>query len=80
MSARYLFFGLEGRRDLVPWIWTSVTLAPAAAATLSVHVVRRTPPLLYVACGMLFVGALIEKSIGTIIPGFVPEPWGKIPR
>jgi hypothetical protein len=23
---------------------------------------------------------LIERSIGTIIPGFVPEPWGKIPR
>jgi molybdopterin-containing oxidoreductase family membrane subunit len=29
---------------------------------------------------MLFVGVLIEKSIGTIIPGFVPEPWGKIPH
>jgi Ni/Fe-hydrogenase subunit HybB-like protein len=47
---------------------------------LSVHRVRRTPPLLYVACALLFVGVLIEKSIGTIIPGFVPEPWGKIPR
>ena len=27
---------------------------------------------------MLFVGILIEKGIGTIIPGFIPEPWGKI--
>ena len=52
----------------------------AAAAMLSVHGVRRIPPLLYLACAMLFVGVLIEKGIGTIIPGFVPEPWGKIPH
>ena len=41
---------------------------------------RRTAALLYTLCAMLFVGVLIEKGIGTIIPGFVPEPWGKIPR
>jgi molybdopterin-containing oxidoreductase family membrane subunit len=29
---------------------------------------------------MLFAGVLIEKSLGAIIPGFLPEPWGKIPR
>ena len=40
---------------------------------------RRTPPVLYLACAMLFVGVLIDKGIGTIIPGFVPEPWGRIP-
>jgi Ni/Fe-hydrogenase subunit HybB-like protein len=79
-SARYLYLGLEGRRELVPWSWTSVGLVVVAAAMLSVHGVRRRPPLLYVACAMLFVGVLIEKSIGTIIPGFIPEPWGKIPR
>jgi Ni/Fe-hydrogenase subunit HybB-like protein len=79
-SARYLYLGLEGRRELVPWSWTSVGLVVAAAAMLSLHGVRRRPPLLYVACAMLFVGVLIEKSIGTIIPGFIPEPWGKIPR
>ena len=49
-------------------------------AILSVHGARRTAPLLYLACAMLFVGVLIDKGIGTIIPGFVPEPWGKIPR
>ncbi len=79
-SATYLYFGLEGRRELVAWSWSSVVLVVTAAAMLSVHVVRRTPPLLYAACAMLFVGILIEKGIGTIIPGFVPEPWGKIPR
>jgi Ni/Fe-hydrogenase subunit HybB-like protein len=78
-SAVYLYLGLEGRRELVPWSWTSVGLVVSAAIMLSVHRVRRSP-FLYLACAMLFVGVLIEKSIGTIIPGFVPEPWGKIPR
>lgn len=27
---------------------------------------------------LLFLGILIEKSFGTIIPGFVPDPWGKV--
>ena len=79
-SAVYLYLGLEGRRDLVPWSWTSVGLVVTATAMLTVHAVRRFPPLLYLACAMMFVGVLIEKSIGTIIPGFVPEPWGKIPH
>jgi molybdopterin-containing oxidoreductase family membrane subunit len=79
-SARYLYLGLEGRNELVPWSWTSIGLVVVAAAMLSVHAIRRRPPLLYLACAMLFVGVLIEKGIGTIIPGFVPEPWGKIPR
>ena len=79
-STVYLYFGLHGQRDLVPWAWTSVSLIVAATALLSVHRVRRTPPLLYVLCAMLFIGILIEKSVGTIVPGFVPEPWGKIPR
>ena len=26
VSARYLFFGLEGYNALVPWIWTSIVL------------------------------------------------------
>ena len=25
------------------------------------------------------VARLIDKSLGTIIPGFVPEPWGGVP-
>jgi Ni/Fe-hydrogenase subunit HybB-like protein len=78
-SARYLYFGLHGHAELVPWIWTSVGLTVLATALLSVHSTRRYAPLLYLACAMLFVGVLIDKSLGTIIPGFIPEPWGRIP-
>src|SRR5262245_62069772 len=79
-SVVFLYLGLEGRRGLVPYAWTSVALMVGATAMLSVHGVRRTSRFLYIACAMLFIGVLIEKSVGTIIPGFVPEPLGKIPR
>jgi Ni/Fe-hydrogenase subunit HybB-like protein len=77
-SAQYLYFGLDGKRALVPWIWTSIALNVVATAALSVHRVRETPTALYACCAALFVAIEIEKGMGTIIPGFIPEPWGDI--
>lgn len=77
-SAEYLYFGLRGASALVPWIWTSIGLSVAATAALSIHRLRRYPPALYLACAGLVVAIEIEKGMGTIIPGFVPEPWGRI--
>jgi Ni/Fe-hydrogenase subunit HybB-like protein len=78
LSATYLFFGLKGKHALVPWIWTSIGLNVIATAVLTVHRFRRCLPVLYTACVMLFVAIELEKGLGTIIPGFIPEPWGKI--
>jgi Ni/Fe-hydrogenase subunit HybB-like protein len=78
LSAVYLFFGLHGKNSLAPWIWTSIAMTVTATAVLSVHSLRRQPKYLYPACGVLFVAILIEKGLGTIIPGFIPEPWGKV--
>lgn len=25
-----------------------------------------------------FAGILIEEGLGTIVPGFIPEPWGRV--
>ncbi len=78
MSAQYLFFGIEGHNLLTPWIWTAIALVVAATAILSINPLRRRAGTLYTACALLFTGILIEKGLGTIIPGFIPEPWGKI--
>lgn len=78
LSAQYLYFGLDGHTRLVPWIWTSIALNVVATATLSIHALRRKPRVLYAACAALFVAIEIEKGMGTIIPGFIPEPWGNI--
>jgi molybdopterin-containing oxidoreductase family membrane subunit len=77
-SARYLYFGLDGKTGLVPWIWSSIALNVAATVALSIHRVRHHLPSLYVCCAALFVAIEIEKGMGTIIPGFIPEPWGNI--
>jgi molybdopterin-containing oxidoreductase family membrane subunit len=78
LSARYLYAGLEGHSRLVPWIWTSIILNVAATFALSIHAIRRRPRALYVCCVALVAAIEIEKGIGTIIPGFIPEPWGDI--
>ena len=78
ISAVYLFFGLEGKTALLPWIWTSISLNIIATVVLTFHKLRNNLNVLYVACVMLFVAIWIEKGFGLIVPGFVPGPWGKI--
>ena len=77
-SAKYLYFGLDGHVRLVPWIWTSIAINLIATIALSIHRIRRTPAALYACCAALFVAIEIEKGMGTIIPGFIPEPWGRV--
>jgi Ni/Fe-hydrogenase subunit HybB-like protein len=78
LSAIYLFFGLEGHNSLAPWIWTGIALNVIATVVLSVHFLREDFRFLTVACLLLFVGIWIEKGMGLIVPGFIPEPYGQI--
>ncbi|MDO9262241.1 MAG: NrfD/PsrC family molybdoenzyme membrane anchor subunit [Flavobacteriaceae bacterium] len=78
ISAHYLFFGLEGKTALVPWIWTAITLNVIATAMLTIHKIRTHKKFLLVACAILFIGIWIEKGFGLIVPGFIPGQWGKI--
>ncbi len=78
-SSRYLFFGLHGHTQLVPWIWTSISLNVTALLALisrkleSRGIILRTIPLV-----MLIVAIWIEKGMGLVIPGFTPTPLGEI--
>jgi len=78
MSSQYLFFGLHGHHALRSWIWTAIAIIVIATVILSVHGLRRTSWALNTACAMLFLGILIEKGLGTVVPGFIPESWGNI--
>lgn len=77
-SAYYLFFGLEGKTALLPWIWTSISLNVTATVILTFHKLRNNFKVLYFACVILFVAIWIEKGFGLIVPGFIPGPYGKI--
>jgi Ni/Fe-hydrogenase subunit HybB-like protein len=72
-SARYLYFGLHGHHELVPWIWSAVALNIGALVVIVSKPLRSRRWLLNVALIMTFVGIWIEKGMGLIIPGFVPS-------
>jgi Ni/Fe-hydrogenase subunit HybB-like protein len=78
VSARYLFFGLDGHNALVPWIWTAITMNVGATVVLTIHPLRRNPRWLIPACLVLFTAIWIEKGMGMVIPGFIPSPLGEI--
>lgn len=77
-SAYYLFFGLEGKTALLPWIWTAISMNVFATFILTFHKLRNNLNILYGACALLFIAIWIEKGFGLIVPGFIPGPYGKI--
>ncbi|WP_254884091.1 sulfate reduction electron transfer complex DsrMKJOP subunit DsrP [Aquimarina sp. TRL1] len=77
-SAYYLFFGLHGKKALLPWIWTAISMNLIATLLLTFHKLRNNFKILYFACSLLFIAIWIEKGFGLIVPGFIPGPYGKI--
>lgn len=75
---QYLYFGLHGYNSLVPWMWSSVVLGFVAAALLVNPGTRRNETTLAWACGMTFVATWIDKGLGMISGGFVPNPLEEI--
>lgn len=75
---KYMYFGLDGKANLVPWMWTSVVLSIAALALLIVPKWRRNFKLLTIACFAVFIGLWIDKGLGLIVTGFVPTVLGEV--
>jgi molybdopterin-containing oxidoreductase family membrane subunit len=75
---QYLYFGLHGHNALVPWMWTSVVLGLVAAVLLVNPGTRRNETTLAWACGMTFLATWIDKGLGMISGGFVPNPLEEI--
>ena len=74
----YLFAGLRGYHNLVPWMWTSAMLAFGALVMLIVPKIRKNEGWLALTCVAVFVSLWIEKGLGLVIPGFIPSPLGAI--
>jgi [DsrC]-trisulfide reductase subunit P len=77
---RYLYFGLEGHAEFVPWMWISALLAVAALVVLLRPGLRDRPSWLAAGCVAVFVSVWIEKGLGMIVAGFVPSPLGQVTR
>ena len=77
-SFEYLFFGLEGKGKLVPWMWTSMALALVGILLLLNPGTRRQEGLLALACAAIFSATWIDKGLGLVVGGFIPSPMEKV--
>ncbi len=75
---QYLFFGIHGHGVLVPWMWLAMILLVLAIVLLVNPNTRANETTLGIACAMLFAGAWIDKGLGLIAGGFVPNPFHQV--
>jgi molybdopterin-containing oxidoreductase family membrane subunit len=71
---KYLFTGLHGHGAYVPWMWVSLALMVLGIILLVNPITRNNEGVLAVACVMVFAGTWIDKGLGIISGGFVPNP------
>jgi Ni/Fe-hydrogenase subunit HybB-like protein len=75
---QYLFAGYHGYGALVPWMWTSMALMATSIVLLVIPAVRKNESILAFACVILFIGTWIDKGMGMISGGFVPNPLHRV--
>ncbi len=71
----FLFKGLEGHGNFVPWMWTAAVFAILSLVLLIVPATRRNEGTLTVACIILIIATWIDKGLGLIVGGFTPTPF-----
>lgn len=75
---QYLFFGLDGKTTLVPWMWTSIALAIISLILLINPGTRKKETTLGIACAAVFGSIWIDKGLGMVVAGFIPSPFGRV--
>jgi len=75
---QYLFLGLHGHHALVPFIWTAMTLNVTAFVLFLIPKTRTNNVTLTIGCIMIFIGVYIEKGMGLVVPGFIPDTLHEI--
>ena len=71
---QYMFFGLEGHGNLVPFMRVATVLAIGAAILLVIPNTRKNETTLAMACAATFIALWIEKGVALVIVGFIPSP------
>lgn len=77
-ALEYLFFGLEGHGRLVPFMWLFLILAVVALALLINPNTRKNEKTLKIACLATFFSMWLEKGLGLVIAGFIPNPFNEV--
>src|SRR5574342_562603 len=73
---QYLYQGLHGHTDLVSYIWTATLFNITAFLLFLIPQTRENFITLNIGCSLIFIGFYIEKGMGLVVPGFVPDVLG----
>lgn len=74
----YLFFGLDGYSNLVGPMRFSLVIGLIATIAMIFPQFRKNDRNLVVACSMIFVSLWIDKGVGLVLGGFVPNPFERV--
>ncbi|MDN5347212.1 MAG: hypothetical protein PWP65_776 [Clostridia bacterium] len=77
-TLQYLFAGLDGYSKLVPLMWLFAVLAVVALILLINPKTRSNDSGLKIACVATFVSLWIEKGLGLVVGGFIPNPFERV--
>lgn len=75
---QYLYFGLHGHNNLVFLMWLSFIFNVSALIIFVIPSLRENFTTLSIGCALVFLGVYIEKGVGLVIPGFIPDTLGEI--
>ena len=75
---QYLFAGLDGKHQLVPYMWVALVGMTAAALFLVNPKLRKNETTLAALCGLVIITTYIDKGLGLISGGFIPNPLEQV--
>jgi len=75
---QYLFVGLDGKGQLVPLMWFSIVGMTLAALFLVNPKLRKNETTLAALCGLVIITTWLDKGLGLMTGGFVPNPMEKV--
>jgi molybdopterin-containing oxidoreductase family membrane subunit len=75
---RYIFVGLDGHTNLVPFMWTAVFLAFAGILLLVFPQTRKNGKILPFALLAIIIANWIDKGMILIVAGFVPNSFERV--
>jgi len=77
-AIKYLFFGIHGHARLVPFMWAFAILAIVALVLLINPNTRKNEKTLKIACVATFLSMWLEKGLGLVIAGFIPNAFEQV--
>ncbi|MDX8338217.1 NrfD/PsrC family molybdoenzyme membrane anchor subunit [Draconibacterium sp. IB214405] len=75
---KYLLFGIDDSKEIVPYSWSSITMGFIAFVLFLIPKTRKNFVTLNIGAVLIYASVYVEKGIALIIPGFTPDVLGQI--